>query len=135
MILLDTHAWIWWLAQPESLSEAARRVIDAAVETSADGGGVAVSAISAWELATLAARGRLELTEGPRAWVERCVALPFFSFVPVDHRVALRSVDFGKVLHADPADRMIVATAIVHDLPLVTKDDRLRNAGLVPTVW
>jgi len=65
VILLDTHVWVWWLATPERLSTAARERIDAAV----DGGRVPVSAISAWELALLAKKGRLELDEPVEEWV------------------------------------------------------------------
>lgn len=83
----------------------------------------------------LAAKGRLRLTVEPALWVARCQALPFLSFVPVDAAVALRSVDLGSNLHDDPADRMIVATALIHDLTLVTKDDRLQTCGLVRTRW
>ena len=138
MILLDTHVWIWWLAQPESLSEAARAAVEGAVaawEVGSGGSGLAVSSISVWELAMLVERGRLELTTTPTEWVERCESLPFLSFLPVDNRVALRSVWLVPPFHADPADRMIVATALVHDMTLVTKDERLRGYGLVHTVW
>ncbi len=138
MILLDTHAWIWWLAQPESLSDAAYAAVGRAVatwEVGSGGAGLAVSSISVWELAMLVERGRLELTTTPTEWVERCESLPFLSFVPVDNRVALRSVSLAPSFHADPADRVIVATALVHDMTLVTKDERIRGYGLVPTIW
>lgn len=137
MILLDTHAWIWWLAQPESLSEAARTAVERAVADwkPGAGSGLAVSSISVWELAMLVDRKRLELTTSPARWVHACESLPFLSFVPVDNRVALHSVTLPSTLHADPADRMIVATALVHNMTLLTKDERIRRHGLVPTLW
>lgn len=148
MLLLDTHAWIWWLARPEALSAPARAAVEEAVGSEVGGsgcgrpagrggggGGVAVSSISMWELAMLVQRGRLELTMTPSRWLEECERLPFLAFLPVDGRVALRSVSLGSAFHPDPADRMIVATALLHDLTLVTKDERIRQAGLVPTIW
>jgi len=138
VILLDTHAWIWWLAQPESLSEAAQTAVERAVadwKVGAGESGLAVSSISVWELAMLVDRRRLELTTSPASWVQACESLPFLSFVPVDNRVALRSVSLASAFHADPADRMIVATALVHNMTLVTKDERIRRHGLVPTIW
>jgi PIN domain nuclease of toxin-antitoxin system len=138
MILLDTHAWIWWLAQPASLSAAARDAIGRAVDTGGAGGnaeGVAVSAISVWELAMLVQRGRLDLTMTPSHWLEECGRLPFLSFLPLDPQIALRAVSLAPAFHADPADRMIVATALVHGLTLVTKDDRIRGHGVVTTIW
>jgi len=138
VILLDTHAWIWWLAQPESLSPAARAVMDAATDPGGGGGsaeGLAVSAISVWELAMLVERGRLELTMSPSRWVEECERLPFLSFLAVDPRVALHAVTHASAALTDPADRMIVATALVHGLALVTKDERIRRHAPVPTIW
>jgi PIN domain nuclease of toxin-antitoxin system len=98
-------------------------------------GNVFVSSISVWEFALLLQKGRLELTLDGSAWVQRAQALPFLSFIPVDNTIALRAAGLGPALHADPADRMIVTTALLHGLTLVTKDERLRSAGLVATVW
>ena len=131
MILLDTHVWIWWLAQPEVLSQPAVDAIADAVR----GNGVCVSSISVWEFALLVQRERLRIRVGADEWVARSEALPFLRFLPVDARVALRTVSLGPALHPDPADRMIVATALLHGIPLVTKDGRIRRSGLVPVIW
>lgn len=131
MILLDTHAWIWWLAQPEALSEPAA---DAIADAMRDGG-VCVSCISVWEFALLLQRERVRIRMSAEEWVARSEQLPFLRFLPVDARVALRTVSFGPALHPDPADRMIVATALLQGIPLVTKDARIRESGLVPVIW
>ncbi|MCL5942710.1 MAG: type II toxin-antitoxin system VapC family toxin [Actinobacteria bacterium] len=131
MILLDTHAWVWWLAQPESLSEQARTAVQRGMED----GGLAVSSISVWELALLVQKGRLGLSIEVSRWLERCETLPFLSFLPVDDRVALHAVSLPPTLHADPADRMIVATALIHGMSVVTKDARIHTCGLVPAIW
>jgi len=81
----------------------------------------------------LVRRGRLELTVPASDWIARCEALPFFSVVPIDARIALSATELPPH-HEDPADRVIVATARGLGATLVTKDERLR-AYDVPTVW
>ena len=130
MIVLDTHVWIWWVAGDPQLSAPAGREIDQAMGA----GRLYVSSISAWEVALLARRGRLELTMAVGDWIARSEALPFLAFVPVDNRIALRSVELSG-LHDDPADRIIVATALSLGARLVTRDRRLHDFGGVETVW
>lgn len=131
MIVLDTHAWIWWVSSPAFLSETARQVIDEAVTQR----NVLISSISTWEVAILVSRGRLKLTTSPDDWVAASEALPFFDFVPVSNNIALKSVQLPGILHNDPADRIIIATAISLGAALVTKDEKIRNYEYVKTVW
>ena len=131
MIVLDTHAWIWWVSSPEFLSETAKQAIDEA----ATGRNVFISSISAWEIAMLVSRGRLKLTMSPADWVAASEALPFFDFVPVSNSIALKSVQLPGILHNDPADRIIIATAVSLGAVLVTKDEKIRNYPHVKTVW
>jgi PIN domain nuclease of toxin-antitoxin system len=131
MIVLDTHAWIWWVSSPEFLSETAKQIIDeAATEKN-----VFISSISTWEIAILVSRGRLKLTMSPADWVAASEALPFFDFVPVSNSIALKSVQLPGILHNDPADRIIIATAVSLGAVLVTKDEKIRNYPHVKTVW
>ena len=131
MIVLDTHAWIWWVSSPEYLSETAKQIIDEA----ATGKNIFISSISAWEIAILVSRGRLKLTMNPADWVAASEALPFFDFVPVSNSIALKSVQLPGILHNDPADRIIIATAVSLGAVLVTKDEKIRNYPHVKTVW
>ncbi|MFH1176900.1 MAG: type II toxin-antitoxin system VapC family toxin [Acidobacteriota bacterium] len=131
MILLDTHAWVWWVAEPRLLSARARETIDGAVSSE----GVAVSAISAWEVAMLTKRGRLELTLEVEDWITSSERLPFLTIVPIDARIAVRAVTLPPPLHDDPADRIIAATSLALDARLVTKDRRLRAYPPLRTVW
>lgn len=94
-----------------------------------------VSSISAWEVALLVDKGRLKLSIEVGDWIARSEALPFVTFVPVDNRIAVRSVELPLPLHDDPADRIIVATAIILGAVLVTQDERLRRYSHVPTRW
>lgn len=131
MIVLDTHAWIWWVSSPEFLSETAKQIIDEAATKK----NVFISSISTWEIAILVSRGRLKLTMSPADWVAASEALPFFDFVPVRNSIALKSVQLPGILHNDPADRIIIATAVSLGAVLVTKDEKIRNYPHVKTVW
>lgn len=131
MILLDTHALIWWVNDPSQLGQAARTALDEAVA----GNSVYVSCISSWEMALLVERGRLALALDVRDWIARCEALPFLTFVPVSSAIAVESVRLPGFPHADPADRIIVATAMSLGARLVTKDEKISSYHLVQTVW
>lgn len=131
MIVLDTHVWIWWLGDPNRLSPAARECIEAEVAREP----VRISSISTWELALLVARDRLALTMDVGTWVQRTEQLPEVRFVPVDNAIAVRSVALREPLHADPADRIIIATALGLGATIVTKDERIRGYPHVETLW
>ena len=132
MILLDTHALLWWVSDPKRVPAKATRLIDAAVRA---GEQIAVSSISIWEVAMLVERGRLTLNVATDVWVRRVEALPFLAFAPVDNRVVLRSVQLDGFPNRDRADRMIAATAIELGATLVTADARLLSYEPVKTVW
>lgn len=131
MIVLDTHILLWWVNDPTTLSKPAKKAIDAAVKSRA----VHVSCISSWEIALLVERGRLRLALDVRDWLCRCEALPFLTFVAVSNAIAVESVRLPDFPHADPADRIIAATALSLGAALVTKDDKLRNYPHVKTIW
>jgi len=130
MTILDTHAWLWWLSEPDLLSDAALHRIEEAKAANA----LMVSAMSVWEAALLYKKGRLELRLSPGDLVTHCEGLRFLRFVPVSARVALESVVL-EPFHPDPADRLIVATAIQHGATLVTKDERILASPKVTTIW
>lgn len=132
MIVLDTHALVWWVAQPERVPPATRRLIDSRLESKEQ---LLVSTISVWEVAMLVTRGRLKLTIDLQTWLSHLEALPFLQFVPVDNQVAVRAVLLDNFPTRDPADRMIVATAMLHGATLVTADRRLRSYRAVNSTW
>jgi PIN domain nuclease of toxin-antitoxin system len=132
MMALDTHALVWWVSDPKRIPTKARRLIEADIRDSA---ALAVSSISVWEIAMLVARARLELTLGVDTWVASVQSLPFLSFHPVDNFIALRAVALDGFPHRDPADRIIVATALGLGASLVTGDRRLRAYRPLKTVW
>lgn len=132
MILLDTHAWVWWVSDPRHLSEVAGTALGRARE---EGGPVYLSSISVWEVAMLVEKGRLELTMDVEDWVAHSEAVPWIEFVPVTNHLALRSVHLPGDIHSDPADRLIVATARYLGVPLVTRDRKLHTYPHVKTLW
>ncbi len=131
MIVLDTHAWLWWVSNPELLSESASAALEEAVRDRS----VHVSSISSWEVAMLVRKGRLQLTMDVRDWILRSEALPFLTFVPVDNAIAVQSTRLPGELHGDPADRIIIATAQSLGATLLTKDDKILAYPYVKTLW
>jgi len=131
VILLDTHVWVWWVSGSESLP----RKVKAQLESGIRDRSIRVSSISVWEVAQLVERGRLELTIDTEDWVAKSESLPFLEFIPVDNRIAIRSTRLPGRFHSDPADRMIVATALSLGATLITKDDKLRRYPHVETLW
>ncbi len=132
MIVLDTHALVWWVSAPARIPARARRLIDRAAGT---GEPIAVSSISIWEVAMLVERGRLVLRVPLDAWIANVESVPFLQFIPVDNRIAAGSVALAGFPHRDPADRMILATALRLGAQLITADSRLRAFKPVKTVW
>jgi PIN domain nuclease of toxin-antitoxin system len=131
LIVLDTHAWIWWVASPERLSPSAKQRIDNEAEKAP----ILVSSISAWEVALLVKKGRLELTMDVEDWIAKSESLPAFRFIPVDNRIAVLSSYLPGELHEDPADRIITATALTLGATLITKDQKLQDYPHLETFW
>lgn len=121
-LLLDTHVWIWALLQPDELSAGAARGLED------PGNELWLSPVSVWEAFILSERGRIELDAPAHAWVEGALrALPLRD-ATLTRAVAMasRTVDLP---HQDPADRFIAASAVVHDLVLITSDERLLSSS------
>lgn len=129
MIVLDTHAWIWWIDAPDRLSRPAHTAIERAEE-------IGVSAMSSWEIALLDLKGRILLPDGAARWVERALSTPRTVELVVDSRIAFEAVALEvDAFPADPADRMIYATARVHGSTLVTRDKAIRDFDPRGTLW
>jgi len=124
MILLDTCALLWTMNQDPMLP-AARKAISRA----ASDGGLYVSPVSAWEIGLLVRRGRLELQVDAESYIGRVFRLPGVRVAALTPGIAVRSSYLPGDLHEDPADRLLVATAIVMGLRLITRDKRLLDYG------
>jgi PIN domain nuclease of toxin-antitoxin system len=116
-LLLDTHIWIWSAVNPDLLGKKVRAAIVGGAE-------LWLSPISVWEAMLLAERGRLKLETTAELWVKELLRVTPAREAPLTHDVATRSCTL-RLAHRDPADRFLAATAIVHNLTLVTADKRL----------
>lgn len=132
MIVLDTHAFVWWasgnheLMSPPALSAINREI---------DSGQLIVSSISCWELAMLVARDRISLSMDVAQWLKVVAQIDAVRFVPVDNEIAVKSVELPGDFHKDPADRIIVATARHFGAPVVSADEKIREYSHVRSVW
>ena len=128
MIVLDTHAWVWWLAKPKKLGKKGARAIDKANR-------IGISAISIWEVAAKVAMGKLRFDRPCDVWIDE--ALIDDARIELLHLLPRISIDAVRLSwpHQDPADRFIVATARAHDAILITADQQMHDSGLVSCVW
>ena len=129
MILLDTHALVWMVGEPGRLSRAATTAIRAAQGQ----GGVGVSAITLWELASLVARGRIQAYGTVDASVR--LLIEGITVKPITPEIAAVAAQFPDDFSKDPADRLIAATARAEGIGLVTRDEKLRRSPLLNTIW
>ncbi len=120
--VLDTHVWIWLVnGGPERLLGGATDAIRRASAESA----LAVSAISVWEVAMLESKGRLQLQMDCLEWVAEATRRAGLRIVPLSPEIAVASTRLPGVLHGDPSDRIIAATARHESAILVTRDGAL----------
>jgi PIN domain nuclease of toxin-antitoxin system len=119
VIVLDTHALIWWMADPALLSSAAAAAITRDVP-------VCISPISFWELAMLAERGRIALDRDVQRWCRDVLAKPEVAVADLTPSAAIAAARLP-AFHGDPADRFIYATALELGAALVTKDLTIRE--------
>lgn len=131
MILLDTHAWVWFISNPEKLSKKAEKSIKKATKENE----ILISSISAWEVALLVSKKRLELTMDVSAWISSSEKLSFIRFIPIDNGIAVRSVYLPQPLHNDPADRIIISTSMKYGAPIITMDEKILNFPHVQSIW
>jgi PIN domain nuclease of toxin-antitoxin system len=126
--LLDTHAWI-----QRALGEPLPPLVEKTLTDHADR--LALADISLWEAAKLVELGKLELSV-PLAEFFRLALTPELTVLPVTSAIAERVTTLeASGFHKDPADQLIAATALVHQLRLVSDDSRIRQWGKVPLLW
>ena len=120
-LLLDTHVWIWFMLADAELAISGRSAINRAAAS----GQLRVAAISVWEAALLASRGRVALGRPLAQWITEAVSAPGLSIEPLLPQVAIEASSLPDAFHQDPADRLIVATARVANAMLMTRDRRI----------
>ena len=111
VIILDTHAWIWWVSAPARLGRVAQRAIDKANR-------IGIPAICCFEVGTLVAKGRIGLDRSPLHWLQDALTLPRVELLTITPAVAVMAAELPALFPGDPADRLIAATAILESAPL-----------------
>jgi PIN domain nuclease of toxin-antitoxin system len=121
-LLLDTHIALWLDSGDDRLRPSTRVLVD---ECWRSGGTIYLSSVSAWEIALLVHTGRIDLDIPIEAWIERFLNRPGIVGAPLGHYAASRSYQLHGLEHRDPADRLLISTAIELGCPLVTYDERI----------
>jgi len=120
-LLLDTHVWIWFMLADPELKSGERNVINHAAAS----GLLRIAAMSVWETALLASRGRVTLGRPLAQWITQAVSLSGLSIEPLLPQIAIEACSLPDAFHRDPADRLIVATARVTNAALMRRDRRI----------
>jgi PIN domain nuclease of toxin-antitoxin system len=120
-LLLDTHVWLWFMLANPKLAISEQSVINRAAAS----GQLRIAAISVWEAALLASRGRVALSRPLAQWMTEAVSAPGLSIEPLLPQVAVEASLLPETFHRDPGDRLIVATARVTKATLMTRDRRI----------
>jgi PIN domain nuclease of toxin-antitoxin system len=129
VILLDTHVLVWSVADSQRLTRAAA----AAIRRAHQEDGLAISAITLWELASLVARGRIQAYGTVDASVR--LLTEGVTVKAITPEIAALATQFPDEYSRDPADRLIGATARAEGVPLVTRDENIRESPLLRTIW
>ena len=125
-LVLDTHVWIWVMEGVESRLSAATVAF---LEDAGGRSGLAISAVSVWEVAMLEAKGRISLSRSIDEWTKAALTAPGVRLVELSPEIAIESTRLPGDLHGDPADRMIIATTRILGGTLVTCDRYIVEYG------
>ncbi|MEO1021325.1 MAG: type II toxin-antitoxin system VapC family toxin [Bacteroidota bacterium] len=125
MIVLDTHVWLWWLLGEGSLSDEERLMLNQHAER----GEIAISMASVWEVESLTHAGKIDLQPDLTSWLKQATQPEVCSVLPITQEIILKQQELPPSFPNDPADRLIVATALFHNSPIATKDHRLLELG------
>jgi len=128
VIVLDTHAWVWYASEDAQLSKRAKARINRAEA-------LGVHPVSCWEVAMLANAGRLKLSVDLTRWIGHALERPKIQLLSFTPAAAIRAAGLGGSFPGDPADRFIVGTALELGVPVVTRDQRIAGCAKVETIW
>lgn len=127
MVLLDTHIWIWWLFADSRLTAEERLELDRLASNHE----VAISAISVWEVQMLVRKRRISIHLPFEQWIREATRPDVVNIVPLDSNVAIAVYNLPADFHGDPADKMVIASAISRNYTLATDDNAIRRSELV----
>jgi PIN domain nuclease of toxin-antitoxin system len=127
VIILDTHAWVWWASGSKRLPARVRRQLEREHR-------LGVCAISCWEVAMLVEKGRLRFDRAVSTWIDQALQLPSVELLPLDPAICVGAAALAP-FGGDPADQMIVATARHWRASLASADQRITESGLISVLW
>ena len=129
MILLDTCAIIWNALEPSKLTPKAKKEIRQAEDK------LIICDISIWEISMLIKRKRLIVDDTASGFINLIIQSQNYQIQQITPEIAELSVNFGAEINNDPADRLIAATSVLNNTPIITADQNLRDATIVETIW
>jgi PIN domain nuclease of toxin-antitoxin system len=129
MIVLYTHIWDWWVHGDTALT-----TNQVALLQQYEPQGLGVCAISCWEIAKLVEYNRIVLPSPVDEWIGMALLYPGIRFLNLTPQIAIESTQLPAGLHKDPADQIIVATARIHNCPLLTADTQILDYEHVETL-
>ncbi|HEY9871565.1 MAG TPA: type II toxin-antitoxin system VapC family toxin [Candidatus Obscuribacterales bacterium] len=124
-LLLDTHIAVWLASGSSRLKSSTL----ALVEDCFHRGTLCLSPISAWEIGLLVSKGKLELGQPPLVWFEGFVQKFCPQIIDISPEIAISSSNLPGTFHGDPADRILVATAIACSTAILTADNNMAAYG------
>jgi len=119
--MLDTCALLWWTLDPEKLSDKAAKACKKISDT-----GAMISSISIWEIGIKIKKGKLDIGLSLSEYVDRLKSLDTLTIIPIDEYIWIENISLDWE-HRDPADRTIVATARLKGVPIITKDENIKE--------
>ena len=130
MILLDTHTWIWSNSATKLLSDKVKKRIKKTLSDQR-----AIASISIWEFAMMVVKGRINVKIDPKLWLDNAIKNSGLKVIELSPEIAIESCNLPGDFHRDPADKIIVATARIHNLNLLTKDRKILRYRHVNAFW
>lgn len=129
MVVLDTHAWLFWVNDDtDKLSQRAFEAISGA-------NGLGISVISCWEIAMLVEKKRLMFSIDVNDWINKALSYPKIRLIDLSPEIAVLSTRLPGNFHADPADRIIVASCMKNNAALITRDRHIHSWKYIRSIW
>ncbi len=128
MILLDTHAWIWWMDKPDKLGNKAQQSVKKSKR-------IGVHVFSCFEIAILVEKAKITLEKAVDEWIADALSHSKIEVIPLSVAAAVKCTQLPGNFHRDPADRILLATCLLNDYPLITKDLLIERWGFIETIW
>lgn len=129
MIMLDTHVFVWWIHRDDNLSAKYQSYIQKNISR-----GLGVSIISFWEISKLVEKGRLTLSRNLGEWMTNSLRYEGIHLLDLNIEIICKAHEISKDIHRDPVDQLIIATAVVNEIPILTLDKKIIQSEKVEII-